>query len=153
MYIRDLWKHTTTGPVTGSFTAAAGPDEVALLRVSKTSDFPVPPILVADTYRLALRSTAGRPETLTGRITIANKGSHDLPPWRVDPQSVPPWLKVEVAGSGKVQTFVNTVSTAGLKKGAYHALVRADNVEPVSGRAMSALYYDVDLEVGKDVRR
>jgi alpha-galactosidase len=153
LYIRDLWKHTTTGPVTGSFTAAAGPDEVALLRVSKTRDFPIPPILVADTYRLALWSTGQRPETLTGRITVANKGSHDLPPWRVDPESVPPWLKVEVAGSGKVQTFVNTVSTAGLKKGAYHALVRADNVEPVSGRAMSALYYDVDLEIGKDVRR
>ncbi len=48
---------------------------------------------------------------------------------------------------GKSQTFTNTVSTAGLKPGLYHAVVRADNVEPVSGRPMSALYYDVDLEV------
>jgi alpha-galactosidase len=153
LYVRDLWTHETSGPHAGGVTASMGPNGAAFLRVSRTRDFPVPPILVADAYRISLRSTAGRPETLTGRITIANKGSHDLPPWRVDPQSVPPWLKVEVAGSGKVQTFVNTVSTAGLTKGAYHALVRADNVEPVSGRAMSALYYDVDLEVGKDVRR
>jgi hypothetical protein len=38
-----------------------------------------------------------------------------------------------------------------LKKGAYHALVRADNVEPISGKPMSALYYDVDLEVADGV--
>jgi hypothetical protein len=43
------------------------------------------------------------------------------------------------------------VKTAGLKKGAYHAIVRADNVEPVSGRPMSAFYYDVDLEVTRDI--
>jgi hypothetical protein len=48
---------------------------------------------------------------------------------------------------GKSQTLTNTVSTAGLTKGLYHALVRADNVEPVSGKPMSALYYDVDLEI------
>jgi len=29
---------------------------------------------------------------------------------------------------------------------------RADNTEPVSGKPMSALYYDVDLEVTRDVR-
>ena len=56
-------------------------------------------------------------------------------------------------GSGKSQTLVNTVSTAGLKKGPAHALVRADNVEPISGKPMSALYYDVDLEVIRNVRR
>ena len=48
--------------------------------------------------------------------------------------------------------FTNTVSTAGLKKGLYHAVVRADNIEPVSGKPMSSLYYDVDLEVPADVR-
>jgi len=46
-----------------------------------------------------------------------------------------------------------TVSTAGLSKGYYHALVRADTVEPISGKPMSALYYDVDLEVVRTVRR
>jgi hypothetical protein len=39
------------------------------------------------------------------------------------------------------------VSTVGLTKGRYHAIVRADNREPLSGLPMSALYYDVDLEV------
>jgi hypothetical protein len=38
-----------------------------------------------------------------------------------------------------------------LKKGLYHAVVRADNTEPVSGQPMSALCYDVDLEVARDV--
>jgi len=54
---------------------------------------------------------------------------------------------VLVRRSGNSQTLTNTVSTAGLKQGFYHALVRADNVEPVSGKPMSALYYDVDLEI------
>ena len=32
-----------------------------------------------------------------------------------------------------------------------HALVRADNTEPVSGKPTSAIYYDVDLDVSDDV--
>jgi len=56
-------------------------------------------------------------------------------------------LSVAVTRNGKSQTLTNTASTAGLKQGLYHALVRADNVEPVSRRPMSALYYDVDLEI------
>ena len=109
--------------------------------------------VLADTLLLKLRSTAARPETLAGKLTVLNKGSSDLAPWRIDPKSLPPWLAVEVTGSGKTQVFVNRVSTRGLKKGSYHALVRADNVEPVSGQRMSALYYDIDLEVVRDVRR
>ncbi len=57
-----------------------------------------------------------------------------------------------VLQSRKSQTFTNTVSTAGLKQGFYHTVVRADNTEPVSGKPMSALYYDVDLEVVQDAR-
>ena len=60
---------------------------------------------------------------------------------------LPSWLSVAVRKNGKRQTLTNTVSAAGLKEGHYHAVVRADNIEPVSGRPMSALYYDVDLEV------
>jgi hypothetical protein len=134
-------------------TVSVGPDDVAFLRISKRNDFPVPPVLVADTYLVSLRSNGSRPEKLTGTVTVANKGSSTLPPWRVDPASLPSWLSVAVTGSGMSRTFVNTVSTAGLKKGPYHAVVRADNVEPVSGRPMSALYYDVDLEVVRDVGR
>jgi alpha-galactosidase len=153
LYVRDLWKRETSGPHTGGFTALAGPNGVAFLRVSKTNEFPIPPVIIADAYRLALRSTGERPEALKGKVTITNKGSSDLAPWRIDPKSLPSWLKVEATGGGRTQTLVNTVSTKGLKKGAYHAIVRADNVEPVSGRPMSALYFDVDLEVVRDVRR
>jgi len=153
LYVRDLWAHTTSGPHAGGFTVSVGPDDVAFLRLSKKKEFPVPPIVAADTYLVSLRSTGARPETLAEKVTVANKGSSGLPPWRVDPGSLPPWLTVAVEGSGKVQTFVNRVSTAGLKKGAYHALVRADNVEPVSGRPMSALHYDVDLEIVRTVKR
>jgi len=153
LYVRNLWTHETSGPHKGGFTVSVGPNDVAFLRVSKTDDFPIPPVLVADTYRLVLRSTGARPETLTGRITVTNKGSSDLAPWRIDPESLPPWLEVAVTRSGRTQTFVNTVSTKGLKKGNHHAIVRADNVEPVSGRPMSALYYDADLEVVRDARR
>lgn len=153
LYVRDLWAHTTSGPHAGGFTVAVGPDDVAFLRLSKKKEFPIPPIVVAETYLASLRSTGARPEILTGTVTVTNKGSTGLPPWRIDPQSLPPWLTVAVEGSGKVQTLVNRVSTAGLKKGAYHALVRADNVEPVSGKPLSALYYDVDIEVVRNVRR
>ena len=153
LYVRNLWTHETTGPHAGGVDVTVGGSDVAFLRISKTKDFPIPPILVADTYLVSLRAAGSRPEKLTGTVTITNKGSSDLPPWRVDPKSLPPWLSVAVTGGGKDQTFVNTVATAGLKKGAYHALVRADNVEPVSGKPMSALYYDVDLEVVRNVRR
>ena len=153
LYVRNLWTHETTGPHVGGVTVSAGPDDVAFLRISEKSDFPLPPVLVADTYRVSFRSAEARPETLTGKVMVTNKGSSDLPPWRVDPKSLPPWLKVTVKAGGKSQAFVNAVSTAGLKKGSYHALVRADNVEPVSGRPMSAIYYDVDLEVVQDIRR
>ena len=153
LYVRDLWRHETSGPHKGGVDVSVGPDGVAFLRVSRKREFPVPPILVADTYLVSLRATGARSETLTGRVTVANKGGSDLPPWRIDPRALPPWLEVEVAGSGGSQTFINRVTTAGLKKGSYHVLVRADNVEPVSGRPMSALYYDVDLEIVRDVRR
>jgi hypothetical protein len=152
LYVRNLWTHETGGPQSGGVTVSVAPDDVAFLRISNKNDFPIPPILVADTYLVSLRSTDAHPEKLVGAVTVTNKGSSNLPPWRIDPKSLPPWLSVAVTGSGKSQTFVNTVSTAGLKKGVYHALVRADNVEPISGKPMSALYYDVDLEVVRSVR-
>ena len=71
-----------------------------------------------------------------------------LPLWKVRP-GLPAWLSVNVSQSGNTQTFSNKVSTAGLAKGRYHAVVRADNLEPLSGLPMSALYYDVDLDVGE----
>ena len=153
LYVRNIWTRETSGPHAGGVSVSVGPEDVAFLRLSKKNDFPVPPVLVADTYLISLRSTGARPETLTGTVTVTNKGSSVLPPWRVDPESLPPWLGVAVTGSGKSQTFVNTATTAGLNKGLYHAVVRADNVEPVSGKPMSALYYDVDLEVVRNVRR
>jgi alpha-galactosidase len=152
-YVRNLWTHETSGPHAGGYAVSVGPDDVAFLRLSRTNEFPVPPVLVADTYLVSLRATGTRPEKLAGTVTVTNRGSADLAPWRIDPDSLPPWLSVAVEGRGKAQTFVNTVSTAGLKKGRYHAVVRADNVEPVSGRPMSALYYDVDVEIVKNVRR
>ena len=155
LYVRNLWTHQTSGPHTGGFPVAGlEPGEVAFLRISKRNDFPIPPIIVADTTMLSLRAEGGPgPEKREGTVTIENKGTSPLPPWKVDPKSVPSWLTVTVGGSGKRQTFVNTAAAAGLKKGVYHAQVRADNVEPISGRPMSALYYDVDLEVVRDVAR
>jgi len=70
--------------------------------------------------------------------------------WKVR-ADLPPWLTVNVTQNGKCQTFANTVNTAGLKQGAYHAIVRANNTEPRSNKPMSALYYDVDLEIPEDV--
>ena len=153
LYVRDLWSRETTGPLAGGVSVNVEPDGAALLRVSKSGAFPIPPVLVADTYLVSLRAAGAAPQRLSGAVTVVDKGSGDLAPWTVRPQTLPPWLAVKVEKRGPAQTFVNTVSTAGLKKGSYHALVRADNVEPVSGRPMSALYYDVDLEITRDVRR
>ncbi|MDH4197582.1 MAG: glycoside hydrolase family 27 protein [Candidatus Aminicenantes bacterium] len=152
LYVRNLWTHETTGPLDGGVTIKAAPDDVALLRISKSGEFPLPPIVVADTYLLSFRAKGPTPETLRGTATVADKGSGDLPPWTVR-GPLPKWLSVKVVKEGRNQTFINTVSTAGLKKGAYHALVRADNIEPRSGKPMTAVYYDVDLEVPRDVRR
>jgi hypothetical protein len=84
--------------------------------------------------------------------TSTNKGTSELPLWKVRPE-LPDWLSVSVAKNGRTQTATNAVSTAGLKKGLYHAVVRFDNMEPISGRPMSAVCYDVDLEVTDDVGR
>jgi hypothetical protein len=144
--VRDLWTHRTTGPHRGGFTVAVPSGDVALLRISPSSAFPAPPVIVADTYRLSFRAPGPGPQKLTGAITVKTTGSDELPLWKVRP-GLPSWLSVAVAKHAKSQTLANTVSTAGLAKGLYHAVVRADNIEPVSGLPMSALYYDVDLEV------
>ena len=149
-YVRNLWTHETSGPLTGGVTVGVAPDDVALIRVSTKKDFPLPPIMVADSYLVSLLTSGSAPEKLTGAITMTNKGSAELPLWRVG-EGLPSWLSVTVAKNGNSQTFTNTVSSAGLKKGSYHAVVRADNTEPVSGKPMSALYYDVDLVVARDV--
>jgi alpha-galactosidase len=151
-YVRDLWMHKSQGPLTGGLSVGVAPDDVVFLRVSPTDGFPLPPIITADSFRVSLRAENRTPRTLTGAVTVTNHGSAELPPWTVRP-GLPAWLSVKVVRNGRGQTFVNTVSTAGLKKGLYHAIVRADNTEPVSGRPMSSLYYDLDLEVVRDVSR
>ena len=151
-YVQDLWTHETTGPLTGGADVGVAPEDIAFLRVSPKNDFPLPPIIVADSYLISLRSEGRTPQKLDGTLTITNRGSAELPLWRVA-EGLPSWLSVSVSRNRKSQVFRNTVSTAGLKKGLYHAVVRADNTEPVSGRPMSALYYDVDLEVTQDVSR
>jgi alpha-galactosidase len=149
LYVRNLWTHETTGPHGGGISVRVGSNDVALLRVSRTNAFPVPPIIVADSYLVSLRAAGPGPQKLSRAITVKTNGSNELPLWKVRPD-LPSWLSVAVAkkGKGKSQTLTNTVSTAGLKKGFYHAVVRADNIEPVSAKPMSSLYYDVDLEVG-----
>ena len=146
LYVRDLWGHRTTGPHGGGLTVAVPPSGSAFLRVSKSDRFPLPPVVVANTYRIALRADGPAPRTLAGVVKVRNNGGSDLPLWKIRP-GLPAWLSVSVAKDGKVQTLTNTVSAGGLGQGSYHAVVRADNVEPVSKKPMSALYYDVDLEV------
>jgi alpha-galactosidase len=145
LYVRNLWTHQTTGQERGGITVTVPPRDVALLRVSETKAFPLPPVIVADTYWLSFRAPAAAPQKLTKEINVRTNGD-ELPLWKVH-AGLPAWLSVAVSMSGKTQVFANTVSAAGLAAGAYHAAVRADNVEPLSGLPMSALYYDVDLEV------
>jgi len=151
LYVRDLWTHRTTGPRRGGITVTVPPSDVALLRISKSSTFPAPPIIVADSYWVSFRAPQPGPHKLTRAITVKTTGTDELPLWKVRP-GLPSWLSVAVTKHGKSQTLANTVSTAGLKKGLHHAVVRADNIEPVSGLPISALYYDVDLEVCGDER-
>ena len=147
LYVRNLWTHQTTGRQHGGITVTVPPGDVAFLRISNSNKFLLPPVIVADSYALSFHPAAAGPQKLTGAITVKTTGSNELPPWKLQP-GLPPWLSVAVSKHGKSQTLSNTVSTAGLAKGLYHAVVRADNTEPVSHLPMSALYYDVDLEVG-----
>jgi alpha-galactosidase len=150
--VRDIWTHTTSEPALGPdgvLNVEIGPGDVRMLRLSKIQDFPLPPVIVADTYLVSLRAPGSTPLKLSGKLTLTNKGTSDLPVWKVHP-GLPPWLTVTAARNGRTQTITSTASTAGLKKGLYHAVVRLDNVDPVSGRPMSAVYYDVDLDVRAD---
>jgi alpha-galactosidase len=147
LYVRNLWTHQTTGPQRGGIPLGVPSGDVVLLRISKSNAFPLPPVIVADSCRVSFHAPGIGSQKLTKTITIRTTGSDELPPWKLRPD-LPSWLSVTVTKHGKSQTFASTVSTAGLAKGFYHAVVRADNTEPVSGQPMSALYYDVDLEVG-----
>jgi len=146
LYVRDVWTHRTTGPHRGGLTVTVPASDATLLRISKSRAFPAPPVIVADSYWLSFRAPRPGPQRLKGAITVKSTGSNELPMWKVH-SGLPAWLSVTVTKHGKSQTLANTVSTAGLVKGLYHAVVRADNIEPVSGLPMSALYYDVDLAV------
>jgi hypothetical protein len=151
LYVRNLWTHETKGPQRGGTTVTVPPNDVALLRISESKTFPLPPVIVADKYWLSFHSSAN-PQKLTGEITVKTTGTDELPLWNVR-SGLPSWLSVAVTKNGKSQTFANAVNSAGLAKGSYHAVVRADNIEPVSRLPMSALYYDVDLEVSGGERR
>ena len=151
-YVRDLWTHSTSDSVLspgGVLSVLVEPDDVKMLRFSESREFPIPPILVADMYRLEFRASIKEPRTLSRAIVVRNRGTDQLLNWKMR-EGLPAWLSVKVTRDQKTQVLMNTVSTAGLKKGRYHALVRADNIERVSGKPMSALYYDVDLEVVSD---
>jgi len=153
IFVRDLWQHTTTQPVIspdGGVSFKLEPNAVGFFRLSNSQGFPLPPLIVADTYLISLRADAAAAQTLTGSLVLKNMGNSQLPLWKVR-QDLPAWLAVSVTQTGVSQTLTNSVATAGLKKGIYHAVVRLDNTEPVSGRPMSAVYYDVDLEVPADV--
>ena len=149
LFVRDLWKHVTTQPTLdpgGVMSFQVEPNDVGFFRISNTNDFPLPPVIVADTYLISLRANGTARQELAGSLNLTNRGSAELPLWKVH-QKLPGWLTVTVTKSGKTQTVVNSVATTSLNKGAYHAVVRLDNTEPVSGKPMSAVYYDVDLEV------
>ena len=150
LYVRNLWTHETTGPLAKGISLTLPADDVIMLRLSPTNTFPIPPILSADTYLLSFQSSGTAGQTLAGSLTVKTVGTDDLPLWKVR-GNLPAWLSVIVTKSGKSQTFANTISTAGLKKGSYHTVVRADNTEPVSGKPMSAIYYDIDLNIQDDV--
>lgn len=146
LYVRNIWTHETAGPMTGGVTVKVEPDGVAFLRVSQAGEFPLPPVIVADTYLLTFKAKAGSSEKLVGRVTLTDKGGADLPLWKVR-GPLPGWLSVEADKKGDIQTLVNTVNPSGLKKGVYHALVRADNIEPRSRKPVTSVYYDLDLEI------
>ena len=150
LYVRNLWTHQTTGPLTRGITLTVPADEAVMLRISQAGTFRIPPILSADTYLLSFQAAGSAPQTLSGSLTVKTAGTDDLPVWKVR-ANLPAWLSVKVDRNGKSQSFANTIATAGLRKGSYHALVRADNAEPVSGKPMSAIYYDVDLDVPNNV--
>ncbi len=150
LYVRNLWTHETTGPFTEGLSLTIAADESVMLRLSKSDKFPIPPILSANTYLLSFQAVGATPQTLSGQLIVKTVGTDELPAWRVR-KDLPAWLSVKVAKDGKRQTLVNTIATAGLKNGSYHAQVRADNREPVTGQPLSALYYDVDLDVPADI--
>jgi len=146
LYVRDLWKHQTNGPITRGLSLTVPPNDVIMLRLSSSRDFPLPPIVSADTYLLSLRGKSSRPEKLSASLTIHNAGTVDLPLWKVH-GSPPSWLSVKITKRGKNQMVTNQINTAGLSSGYYHTTVRLDNTEPISKRPMSAFYYDVEIEV------
>jgi len=145
LYVRDLWKHTTSGPFRDSAVVSVATDEAAMLRFSKIDSFPIPPIIVADKYLVQFNSIVGQSGQLVDSIILTNKGSDVLPLFSV--QENASWLSINVNRNGKRQGLVTTVQPSGLVAGTYHAVVRAANTEPRSGLPMSTVICDVELRV------
>ncbi len=49
----------------GRLSVAVPPNDVLMLRLSRSKDFPLPPIISADTYLISLRSKSSKPEKLS----------------------------------------------------------------------------------------
>jgi len=152
LYARNLWTHATTGPHAGGISVKVAPNDVAMFRVCGKPSFPVPPIISADSYLVTFRIGEGAmTQSHSKAIRIIDKGTNALPAWKTTSR-LPAWLNVAVTKEGKEQTVRCTVSPAGLSKGLHHTQVRLDNTEPVSGRPLSAFYFDVDLEVTQEAK-
>ena len=83
LYVRNLWTHKTTGPFTNGVALTVAADDVAMLRISKTNTFPIPPIVSADTYLLSFQAAGSAPQTLSGNLTTKTVGTDELPMWKV----------------------------------------------------------------------
>ena len=84
-FVRNLWTHETMAPRPGGLSVALAPDEAALLRLSRNSLFPLPPIIVADSYLLTFRATGAGATKLTHVLTVKTNGTDELAPWKVQP--------------------------------------------------------------------
>jgi len=58
LFVRNAWTHVTSGPLEGGVSVKVAPDDVALLRVAKSADFPIAELLLAEMYFLSFMSFA-----------------------------------------------------------------------------------------------
>ena len=92
LYVRNLWTHRTTGPQRGGIAVTVPPNDAAMLRISKSNGFPLPPVIVADSYWLSFHAPGPGPQKLAGAITVRPSAAMDCRSGKCAPAFHPGYL-------------------------------------------------------------
>jgi|GEM_PF-5325902 len=84
MDVRDVWAHETHDPVTGGYSTNVPAHATALLRLSESGEFPIPPLVGTDSAAVFFESADGAAKVMAQEVTLTTAGTDDAADWDVE---------------------------------------------------------------------